>query len=215
MDAQYTTSAAKAGQLPAPTGPEVAFFGRSNVGKSSLLNALASRKGLARTSNTPGRTQMANFFAVKFPGGSRLTMVDLPGYGFAQAGANTRKHWESLVSAYLERLNLQLCIMLIDSRRALDDSGLDPVDGNLLTTLAKRGPVVLALTKSDKLSQRDCAAALKKTREIVAGLPTVEVMAVSAEKHRGIKELRDILQKVAEGLIGAPHQDLADDSDAT
>lgn len=201
MDAQYTTSAAKAGQLPAPTGPEVAFFGRSNVGKSSLLNALAGRKGLARTSNTPGRTQMANFFAVKFPGGSALTMVDLPGYGFAQAGANTRKNWESLVSAYLERANLQLCIMLIDSRRALDDSGLDPVDGHLLTSLAKRGPVILALTKCDKLSQRDCSNALKKTIETVSGLPTVEVMLVSAERKRGVEDIRNLLRKVAEGQL--------------
>lgn len=197
MDAQYITSAAEAHQLPAPTGPEVAFFGRSNVGKSTLLNAIAGRKGLARTSNTPGRTQMANFFSVKFPGGKSLTMVDLPGYGFAQAGANTRKKWESLVGAYLERTNVKLYIMLLDSRRALDDDGMDPVDGSLVSDLARRGTVLLALTKTDKLSQRDAQAALKNTTAAVKGLPTVEVMLVSAEKMRGVEEIRNLLLEAA------------------
>jgi len=197
MDAQYITSAARADQLPAPKGPEVAFFGRSNVGKSTLLNALAGRKGLARTSNTPGRTQMANFFVVRFEGGAEVTMVDLPGYGFAQAGAAVRKNWETLVGAYLERENIKLFIMLLDSRRALDDDGLDPVDGELLNNLSRRGPVLLALTKTDKLSQRDAQQALKKTREAVKGLATVELMLVSAEKQKGIKEIRDLLLDAA------------------
>jgi GTP-binding protein len=197
MDAQYITSAARADQLPAPKGPEVAFFGRSNVGKSTLLNALAGRKGLARTSNTPGRTQMANFFVVRFEGGAEVTMVDLPGYGFAQAGAAVRKNWDTLVGTYLERQNIKLFIMLLDSRRALDDTGLDPVDGQLLNDLSRRGPVLLALTKTDKLSQRDANEALKKTREVVKGLATVEVMLVSAEKQRGVPEIRDMLLKAA------------------
>ncbi|NDE17213.1 ribosome biogenesis GTP-binding protein YsxC [bacterium] len=197
MDAQYITSAARGDQLPAPKAPEVAFFGRSNVGKSTLLNALAGRKGLARTSNTPGRTQMANFFSVRFEGGHEVTMVDLPGYGFAQAGAAVRKNWENLVGAYLERENIKLFIMLLDSRRALDDDGLDPVDGELLNDLSRRGPVLLALTKTDKLSQRDAQMALKKTRETVKGLATVEVMLVSAEKQRGIPEIRKKLLAAA------------------
>ncbi len=197
MDAQYITSAAEAHQLPPPTGPEVAFFGRSNVGKSTLLNAIAGRKGLARTSNTPGRTQMANFFQVRFPGGKEITMVDLPGYGFAQAGAGTKKNWEALVGAYLDRSNVKLYIMLLDSRRALDDDGLDPTDGALVGDLARRGPVLLALTKTDKLSQRDAQAALKKTKESVMGLPTVDVLLVSAEKQRGVEEIRRLLLESA------------------
>ena len=197
MDAQYITSAALAEQLPASKGPEVAFFGRSNVGKSTLLNAIARHKNLARTSNMPGRTRMANFFNVRFPGGHEVTMVDLPGYGFAQAGAATRKNWENLVAAYLERTNIKLFIMLLDSRRTLDDEGLDPVDGNLLNNLARRGPVLLALTKSDKLSQRDSKRALEKTVLAVRGLPTVEVALVSGEKQTGIKEIRGMLLAAA------------------
>ena len=201
MDAQYVTSAALADQLPAPKGPEVAFFGRSNVGKSTLLNALAGRKGLARTSNAPGRTRMANFFTVRFPGGHEVTMVDLPGYGFAQAGAATRKGWEHLVGAYLERTNIKLFIMLLDSRRALDDVGLDPLDGELINDLARRGSVLLALTKIDKLSKRDANQARKNATESVKGFPTVEVALVSAENQTGIREIRGMLLAAARSNV--------------
>ena len=140
---------------------------------------------------------MANFFAVRFPGGHEVTMVDLPGYGFAQAGAATRKGWEHLVGAYLERPNIKLFIMLLDSRRALDDVGLDPLDGELINDLSRRGSVLLALTKIDKLSKRDANQALKNATESVKGFPTVEVALVSAENQTGIREIRGMLLAAA------------------
>jgi len=138
--------------LPDPTVPEVAFAGRSNVGKSSLLNALTNRKALARTSNTPGRTQELNFFDVGQP--LQIRLVDMPGYGFAEAPKDLVKRWRFLVNDFLRgRAVLRRAIVLIDSRH-----GIKPVDVEIMNMLD--GAAVsyqLVLTKSDKVTPTDLA----------------------------------------------------------
>src|SRR5205085_4533769 len=132
--------------LPEPEAPEVAFAGRSNVGKSSLLNALTNRKGLARTSNTPGRTQELNFFDVGEP--LQLRLVDMPGYGFAEAPKDMVKRWRFLVNDYLRgRAVLKRALVLVDSRH-----GLKPVDHDVMSMLdAAAVSYHLVLTKGDKV----------------------------------------------------------------
>jgi len=191
MNSSYITSAQQAQQLPELGFPEVAFVGRSNTGKSSLLNALLGRKNLARTSNTPGRTQMVNFFAVE-KADNKIIFADLPGYGFSAIGKEVRHHWHELVSAYLTRSALREVFFLIDIRR------VDPLadeDRELLASLAARRPpvpVTVILTKADKLNLSDGAKAkatlgnsLKKLK-----IPVVKITAISTLKKRGIEELR-------------------------
>jgi len=136
--------------LPPADVPEVAFAGRSNVGKSSLLNALANRNGLARTSNTPGRTQELNFFDVGDP--LRLRLVDMPGYGFAEAPKDIVRKWRHLVNDYLRgRQVLKRALVLIDSRH-----GIKPVDLEVMEMLDKAAVSYrLVLTKSDKIKASD------------------------------------------------------------
>lgn len=186
MKAKYETSAAKANQLPAMSMPELAFVGRSNVGKSSLLNALLNYKGLARTSRTPGRTQMANFFSVN----DNLYFVDLPGYGFAATGNREHADWQELMDAYLARPVISRFLFVWDARRDLDD-----VDFQLALALSQRGPLSLIITKIDKLSrsemtqrQRFIENALKSK-----GVALKSTHAVSALKKSGLDELRENL----------------------
>ena len=176
--------------LPPFTLPEIAFAGRSNVGKSSLINALCGRSTVARTSNTPGRTQELNFFDVC----GRLVMVDMPGYGFAKAPKDKVDAWKRLVNGYLRgRPTLRRCMMLIDSRHGLKD-----VDREMMTMLDKAAVVYqIVLTKTDKLSETELAAVSQRTREEivshVAAHPTL--ILTSSEKGHGIPELRvEILQ---------------------
>ncbi len=173
--------------LPDPDVPEVAFAGRSNVGKSSLLNALTGRNSLARTSNTPGRTQELNLFDVGEPIVFRL--VDMPGYGFAEAPKDIVRKWKHLVNDYLRgRATLKRVLLLIDARH-----GLKPVDGEIMDILDKAAvSYQLVLTKGDKIKPTE----LEATRLMVAdGARThpaayPEILATSAEKGTGIPELR-------------------------
>ena len=182
LAAELLTSAAGPEGFPEHALPEIALLGRSNVGKSSLLNRITARRSLARASGTPGKTRLLNFFRVARPEGE-LVLVDLPGYGYAKVSKHERRGWQALVESYLERRpNLRLAILLQDVRR---DPGPDEID--LLPWLAARGvPVVGAATKVDRLSARDRAARLRALA--LAGLP-IEWIATSGRTGEGVDAL--------------------------
>jgi GTP-binding protein len=180
--------------LPDPEVPEVAFAGRSNVGKSSLLNALANRNGLARTSNTPGRTQELNFFDVGDPTVMRL--VDMPGYGFAKAPKDMVRKWRYLVNDYLRgRQVLRRALVLVDSRHGLKD-----VDREVMKMLdAAAVSYHLVLTKADKIKPTELAKVLAETaaeaRTHVAAHP--DILVTSSETGQGMAELRAAVLEAA------------------
>ena len=180
--------------LPDPDYPEIAFAGRSNVGKSSLLNALTNRKGLARTSNTPGRTQELNFFDVGQP--PQIRLVDMPGYGFAEAPKDMVKRWRFLVNDFLRgRSVLRRAIVLVDSRH-----GLKPVDVEIMEMLD--GAAVnyqLVLTKADKVKPTDLAQTLERTIAEAAKHAAAhpQLIATSSETGAGISELRTAILEAA------------------
>ena len=173
--------------LPEASAPEVAFAGRSNVGKSSLLNALTNRNGLARTSNTPGRTQEINFFDVGEP--VHLRLVDMPGYGFAKAPKDVVRKWKLLVNDYLRgRQQLRRALVLIDSRHGIKD-----VDRELMTMLDSAAVSYrLVLTKTDKIKSAELAKVIAETEAVArkrpAAFPLIHV--TSSETGTGLAELR-------------------------
>jgi GTP-binding protein len=175
--------------LPDEGWTEVAFAGRSNVGKSSLINAMVKHGGLARTSNTPGRTQELNFFT---PANDRLYLVDMPGYGFAKAPKEKVAAWTSLIRAYLSgRPTLRRVFVLIDSRHGIKSADLEIL--KLLDTTAV--PFQVVLTKADKISVPALAAIKAATEKALASHPAAfpTVLTTSAEKGAGIEELRATL----------------------
>jgi GTP-binding protein len=180
--------------LPNPSVPEVAFAGRSNVGKSSLLNALTGRKTLARTSNTPGRTQELNFFDVGRP--LQLRLVDMPGYGFAEAPKDLVRKWRHLVNDYLRgRQVLKRALVLIDSRHGLKD-----VDREVMAMLDTAAVSYhLVLTKADKVKPTQLATTLEATRMEAAKHPAAHpaLFATSSETGLGIGELRTAILEAA------------------
>ena len=180
--------------LPDPDVPEVAFAGRSNVGKSSLLNALTNRKALARTSNTPGRTQELNFFDVGEP--LKLRLVDMPGYGFADAPKDLVKRWRFLVNDYLRgRAVLKRALVLIDSRHGLKDVDREVMD--MLDTAAVSYHLVL--TKADKVKPTALAATVAATAAEAAKRPAAHpsIFTTSSETGSGIAELRTAILEAA------------------
>lgn len=189
----FLTSVTDMANLPAIEGTEIAFAGRSNVGKSSLINALTGRKGLARTSSTPGRTQMLNFFvAPETP----LTIVDMPGYGYAQAPKDLVEAWTNLVFSYLRgRPNLRRVILLIDSRHGIKKNDLEAMD--LLDKAAVVYQVVL--TKADKIKPPALTKLIDDTKAVLAKRVAAhpELIATSSEKNRGIDDLRAELCNLA------------------
>ncbi len=171
--------------LPPPDLPEVAFAGRSNVGKSTLLNAITGRKALARASNTPGRTRELNFFNLD----DRLMLVDLPGYGYARTSRDVVERWTKLTRAYLKgRANLTRCFLLIDGRH-----GIKPNDLAIMDEFDEAAVVYqLVLTKFDKVKQAARSSILDKTRAAIAKRPAAhpEILGVSSHKGDGIADLR-------------------------
>jgi GTP-binding protein len=184
---EFLLSAPQLQHLPEPDAPEIAFCGRSNVGKSSLLNALTGRKAIARTSVTPGRTQELNFFEVGDP--TQFRLVDMPGYGFAKAPVKVVERWKQLVRTYLRgRAVLKRTLVLVDARH-----GPKQVDLDMMTMLDEAAVGYrLVLTKADKIKASELAAVLAATeaegRKHPAAFPVVHV--TSAEKGMGIDELR-------------------------
>lgn len=174
--------------LPPADRVEVCFAGRSNVGKSSLINALTGRKGLARASNTPGRTQEINFFTL----GAAHYLVDLPGYGFANAPLKVVEKWQRLLRAYLSgRATLRRAFVLIDARH-----GVKPVDEEILTLLDQSAVTFQAvLTKADKVKSADRENVLAQVREALSKHPAAypEIVLTSSEKGIGIDVLRSII----------------------
>ncbi len=173
--------------LPPADRPEVCFAGRSNVGKSSLINALTGRRGLARSSNTPGRTQEINYFTA-----GDLYVVDLPGYGYANAPVKVVAGWQALMKSYLAgRPTLRRAFVLVDARH-----GIKPVDDEIMTLLDRSAVTFQAvLTKIDKIGTSDRDRTLGQVREKLAAHPAAypELVATSSEKGHGIADLRGII----------------------
>ena len=191
----FIMGAAEIEQLPDTSLPEVTFAGRSNVGKSSLINAVVGRKDLARASNEPGRTREVNLFDVD----GRLRLADLPGYGFAKAAKTTARKFQNLGRAYLRgRPNLKRAYLLIDSRHGLKPPDLEAMDA--LDQAAVSYQVVL--TKADKLKPAEVAEVLARTAQAIAKRPAAypQALATSAAKGTGIPELRAGIASVC-GLI--------------
>jgi GTP-binding protein len=185
MDAAFLKSAHEASQYPPPNKAEVAFAGRSNVGKSSLLNTLVNRKNLARTSSTPGRTQALNFFRVN----DRFTFVDLPGYGYARVSREVKKSWRGMVEAYLRnRPNLKAVVVIVDVRRDLEED-----DRSLMEWLKQEGKNVLpVLTKIDRLTRRERESRARKMENDLSGIVSQKPILFSAKTGEGRKEIWDM-----------------------
>lgn len=172
-------------QLPLSEMPEIAFAGRSNVGKSSIINAVTGKGGLAKTSNTPGRTQQLNYFNLN----EQLHIVDLPGYGYAQAPEKIVRQWQELIFSYLQgRVNLKRVFLLIDSRH-----GIKKVDEEIMELLDKAAVTYqIVLTKTDKIGAKALEEVKEQTLAIIKkhAAAYVNILATSSEKKLGINELQ-------------------------
>jgi len=182
--------------LPSGDRPEIAFAGRSNVGKSSLVNALTGRKTLARTSNTPGRTRELNFFSLT----SGLYLVDLPGYGYAKVERELSKRWVELLKEYLKgRMTLRRVMILVDSRHGLKPSDLEMMDMLDVTAVSYQ----IVLTKADKLKAGKAEAMRDTVARAVIKRPAAHpvVLLTSSQKKTGIEELRAELAALADWTL--------------
>jgi GTP-binding protein len=183
--AQFLASAGRAADLPPPGPPELVFAGRSNVGKSSAINALLGRKRLAFTSKTPGRTQTINFYTLGAEDDVRARLVDLPGYGYARVPQAMRAQWQELVAAYLNsRPALAGVVVIMDARHPLT-----PLDTQLLEWLGEARKLVL-LSKADKLPRAQQAATLQMIRSSLR----CDVRLFSSTTRQGVDECRDLLE---------------------
>jgi GTP-binding protein len=193
---EFLTSSWQPHQFPADEGVEVAFAGRSNAGKSSALNAITGRKDLARTSKTPGRTQLINFFSID----STRRLADLPGYGYAKVPEKMKQHWRELLSKYVEtRASLAGLVIVMDSRRPLTDFDVQMIEWSQANGL----DVHLLLTKSDKLGRGESTSTLREVREAVKDVASVQLF--SAVTKVGVDEARSrVLGMLTEGLKKEP-----------
>ncbi|HJS90771.1 MAG TPA: ribosome biogenesis GTP-binding protein YihA/YsxC [Steroidobacteraceae bacterium] len=181
-DAKFLVSAAAPAQFPADRGTEVAFAGRSNAGKSSAINAIVGRQGLARTSKTPGRTRLINFFELSPLG----RIVDLPGYGYASAPESERRAWPRLIEALRSRNALQGLFVIVDARR-----GIGAGDEALLEWALPRQRVHVLLSKADKLSRSEARQALAAAAGMLGARATVQLF--SAHARTGLEEAQRVL----------------------
>lgn len=186
--AVFEAAAGISAQLPEGNLPEIAFSGRSNVGKSSLINRILNRKGLARTSATPGKTATINFYRL-----DSMRLVDLPGYGYAKVSDSERRRWSELIEGYFDdERDLRLVIQLWDMRH---DPSKD--DYQMLEYMLEREiPFILVLTKSDKLNKSERAKRLAAFDDILADLEGVTVIPFSATNGEGSDEIRSIIEQV-------------------
>ena len=185
--ARFITSANSHRQVPPDTGAEVAFAGRSNAGKSSAINTILGRRDFARTSKTPGRTQLINFFALD----DRCRLVDLPGYGFARVSHDMREHWRELLTGYFDtRRSLTGLMLVVDSRRGLTEGDWQMHE----FALALSCPVHVLLTKADKLNRAEGARALAAARDALPADATVQLF--SAPSRTGLAEARGALARL-------------------
>ncbi len=191
---EFAGAIGRPGQPPPARLPEVAVAGRSNVGKSSLINALVGRKSLARVSGTPGKTREINFYRID----DRFFLVDLPGYGFARAPDAVRDAWRALMADYLEtNPRLEGLVLLLDARRGVMDADrqlLDYVSGGQI-------PVLFVLTKIDKLNRSGRARAVREVRREL-GLPEDQVLATSARTGEGVGTLIESLYALVDATTG-------------
>lgn len=185
---RFLTSANRIEQLPADRGAEVAFAGRSNAGKSSAINAICDQQGLARTSKTPGRTQLLNVFPV---GDEAYRLIDLPGYGYAKVPEPMRLHWRGVIDRYLrERVSLKGLVLVMDARHPLKEFDLD-----MLAFGAASGRAChCVLTKSDKLSRSEGARTLAAVRKaLAADFPQASAQLFSSLAKSGLDEARSVV----------------------
>lgn len=188
-DTNFLTSAWKPNQFPLDHGAEIAFAGRSNAGKSSALNAITGRSGLARTSKTPGRTQLINFFDL----GAERRLADLPGYGYAKVPAEMQRHWQDLLSRYVaKRVCLNGLVIVMDARRPLTDYDRQMLDWSQAHGL----PTHLLLTKADKLNRGEAKMTLKKVLAQVEEFASAQLF--SAVTKAGVDEARQTVLTLLE-----------------
>ena len=191
MDVKFLISAFRESQYPPPDKPEIAFAGRSNVGKSSLINILVNRKGLARTSSRPGRTQSINFFCFD----NRLYFVDLPGYGYARVPIKVKKSWQHMVETYLDkRSNLRAVVVILDIRR-------EPTSGDvqLLKWLKHYGiHAILVLTKADKVSRQQARTRPQLIGRLIGETSSTSPTVFSAKTRQGKDDLWKKIEEVIE-----------------
>lgn len=185
--AEFIKSAVWPPQYPPATMPEIAFVGRSNVGKSSLINTLVGRKNLAKTSNTPGRTQLINFFAIN----QKISFVDLPGYGFAKVSRSVKKDWGDMIEAYLrERQSLCLVVFILDIRRDPSEDDLSLRDW----LEHYRIPYLYILTKTDKLSNNQTVSRKRAIEKIIDVSTQNKPILFSAKTKKGKDDIWEFLK---------------------
>ena len=186
--ARFITSAFELHQLLPDDGAEIAFAGRSNAGKSSAINCLTRQKNLCKTSKTPGRTQLINFFSL---GSDNYRLVDLPGYGFAKVSKKMRQHWDQVLTSYLlERRCLKALVIVVDIRR-----GIGELDLALIDLVASDLPLHILLAKSDKLSRNQVSKVIDSTNRRFPA-PDISVSALSVLNRNGLSDLESRCQEL-------------------
>jgi GTP-binding protein len=206
--ASFEISAAKLVQCPGASVPEIVFVGRSNAGKSTAINTLCNHRQLAFASKTPGRTQLLNFFTVKYEGNVVARLVDLPGYGFAQLSKEEQARWDAELGGYLgQRPSLVGCVIIVDARRSLM-----PLDWAMIDWLRqRRTPIHIVLSKADKLTHQEKVETLRGVRmqvdPLVKGGHAITAQIWSALKKTGLQELETQLKQwIGHGMPSAPDE---------